>query len=60
MANAYTEPSKLFFSTSIAPWLQFTLISSDYAENRPEPIQRYLQRLMGNHLISACTDNQFQ
>jgi hypothetical protein len=28
------------FSTSIAPWLQFPLISSDYAETWPEPVQR--------------------
>jgi len=25
-----------------------------------EPVQRHLQRLMGDHLISACTDTQFQ
>ena len=37
-----------------------TLISLDYAENWPEPIQRHLQRLTGDHLSSACTDNQFQ
>jgi hypothetical protein len=36
------------------------LISSDYAENWPEPDQRHLQRLMGDHLISACTDTQRQ
>jgi hypothetical protein len=57
--NAYAEPSILLFSTLIAPQLQFPLISSDYAENWPEPVQRHLRRLMGNHLISACTDNQF-
>ena len=28
--------------------------------NLPEPIQRRLQWLMGDHLISACTDTQFQ
>jgi hypothetical protein len=33
---------------------------SDYAENWPEPVQRHLQRLIGDHLISACTDTQFQ
>ena len=37
-----------------------TLISSDYAENWPEPVQRHLQLLVGDHLISACTDTQFQ
>jgi chloramphenicol O-acetyltransferase len=58
--NAYAEPSTLLFSTSIAPWLQFPLISSDYAEDWPEPVHRHLQRLMGDHLISACTDTQFQ
>jgi hypothetical protein len=41
---------------SIAPSLQFPLISSDYAENWPGPVQRHLQQLMGNHLISAYTD----
>jgi hypothetical protein len=30
---------------------------SDYAENWPDPVQRHLQRLMGDHLISACTDD---
>jgi len=35
-------------------------ISSNYAENWPEPVQRPLQQLMGDHLISACTDTQFQ
>jgi hypothetical protein len=59
-ATAYAEPSTLLFSTSIAPQLQFPLISSDYAENWPEPVQRNLQWLMGDHLISACTDTQFQ
>jgi hypothetical protein len=43
---------------SIAPWLP--LISSDYAENWPEPVQRHIQRLMDDHLISACTDTQRQ
>ena len=36
------------------------LTSSDYVENWPEPVQRHLQRLMGNHLISACTFTQFE
>jgi hypothetical protein len=45
---------------SIAPYLQFPLISSDYAENWPEPVQRNLQHLMGDHLIFACTDTQRQ
>jgi len=31
-----------------------------FAENWPEPVQRRLQLLMGDHLISACTDTQFQ
>jgi hypothetical protein len=31
------------------------LISSDYAENWPQPVQSHLKRLMGDHLISACT-----
>jgi hypothetical protein len=57
--NAYTEPSTLLFSTSIAPSLQVPLISSDYAEKWPKPVQRHLQRLMGDHLTSACTDTQF-
>jgi hypothetical protein len=57
--NQTAEPPTLLFSTSIAPSLQFPLISSDYAENWPEPV-RHLQRLMGDHLISACTDTQFQ
>jgi hypothetical protein len=42
------------------PGLQFPLICSDYAANWPETVQRHLQRLMGDHLISACTDTQFQ
>jgi hypothetical protein len=33
--------------------VQFPLISSGCAENWPEPIQRHLQWLMGDHLISA-------
>jgi hypothetical protein len=45
---------------SIAPELQFPLISSDYAENWSEPVQCHLQRLMGDHLIFACTDTQRQ
>jgi hypothetical protein len=45
---------------SIASYMQFPLISSDYAENWPELVQRHLQRLMGDHLISACTDTQRQ
>ena len=28
-------------------------------QNWPEPV-RHLQRLMGDHLFSACTDTQFQ
>jgi hypothetical protein len=58
--NAYAEPSTQLFSTPIAPELQFPLISSDYAENWPEPVQHHLQRLMADHLISACRDTQFQ
>ena len=54
--NAHAETPTRLFSTSIAPQLQFPLISSDYIENWLEPVQRHLQRLMGNHLISACTD----
>jgi hypothetical protein len=45
---------------SIAPKLQFPLISSDYTENWSEPVQCHLQQLMGDHLISACTDTQQQ
>jgi len=30
------------------------------AENWPKPVQRHLQRLKGDHLISACADTQFQ
>ena len=37
-----------------------TFVSLDYAENWPEHLQRHLQRLMDDHLISACTDTQFQ
>jgi hypothetical protein len=40
--------------------MQFPLMPSDYAENWPEPVQRNLQRFMGDHLISACTDTQRQ
>jgi hypothetical protein len=58
--NAYSEPSTLLIWTSIALWQQFPLISSDYAENWPEPVQRHIQRLMGDRLISACTYTQFQ
>ena len=46
---------KFFLQPEILP-----LIYSYYAENWPEPVQRHLQQLMGNHLISACTDTQFQ
>jgi hypothetical protein len=45
---------------SIAPYMKFSLISSDYAENWPEPVQCRPQRLMGDHLIAACTDSQRQ
>ena len=58
--NACAEPSTLLFSTSIAPQLQFLLISSDYAENCSEPLERLLQLLMGYQLFSAYTDTQFQ
>jgi hypothetical protein len=34
-------------------------ITSDSAENWPKPV-RHLQPLMDDHLISACTDTQFQ
>jgi hypothetical protein len=37
-----------------SPLAAVPLISSDYAENWPEPVQRHLQRLMGDYLISAC------
>jgi len=50
--TAIGKLKKFFFLT--------TMISSDYAENWPEPVQRHLQRLMGDHLIYACTDTQFQ
>jgi hypothetical protein len=53
--NTYAEPSTLLFWTSIAPALQLLLISLDYAENWPKPVQHYLAQLMGNQLISACT-----
>jgi hypothetical protein len=57
--NAHAEPSTLLFSTSIAPQLHFPVISSDYAGNWPEPVQRHLQWLIGDHLISRCTDTSF-
>jgi hypothetical protein len=51
---------ELFTATGKLKKLHFPLISSDYAENWPEPVQRHLQRLVGDHLISACTDTQRQ
>jgi hypothetical protein len=66
ITNIYNKKTKghtlmeLFTATSIAPYLQLPLISSDCAENRPEPVRFHLQWLMGDHLISACTDTQFQ
>jgi len=51
---------ELFTATRKVKKLQSPLISSDYAENWPERVQRHLQRLMNDHLISACTDAQFQ
>jgi hypothetical protein len=54
-----TEELKIFFLTT-RDVSMFPLISSDYAENWPEPVQRHLQRLMDDHLISACTDTYFQ
>jgi hypothetical protein len=30
-----------------------------HTENWPEHVQRHLQRSMGDHFISACTDTQF-
>jgi hypothetical protein len=62
ITNIYNKKTKgpalmeLNLMESIAPWLQFPLISSDRAENWSETVQRHLQRLMGDHLISACTD----
>jgi hypothetical protein len=44
----------------IAPQLQFPLISSDCAENWPEPLQRHLKRLVDDHLIYARTDTPRQ
>jgi hypothetical protein len=38
-------------------------VSVDFFEpsrNWPEPVHRHLQRLMGDHLISASTGTQFQ
>jgi hypothetical protein len=57
--NAYATLHTVVFdiASSLA---EVPLISSNCTENRPEPVQRYLQRLMGDHLISACTDTQFQ
>jgi hypothetical protein len=40
--------------------MQLLFISSEDAENWPEPVQRHLQRLMGDHMISACTANPLQ
>jgi hypothetical protein len=65
ITNIYNKETKgptlmeLFTATGKYFFLQLQ-ISSDYAENWPEPVQRHLQRLMGDHLISACTDTQFQ
>jgi hypothetical protein len=61
------EPTLMEFFTATGKLKKFFFLttgdvrySSDYAENWPEPVQRHLQRLMGDHLISACTDTQFQ
>jgi hypothetical protein len=47
-----------FTATGKLKKLQFALISSDCAENWPEPVERHVQRLMGDRLVSACTDPQ--
>jgi hypothetical protein len=49
---------ELFTATGKLKKLQVPLISSDYTENWPEPVQRHLQWLMGDHVVSACTDTQ--
>jgi hypothetical protein len=46
---------EFFTATGKIIFFFFLEISSDYAEIWPEPVQRHLQRLMGDHLISACT-----
>ena len=48
--NAYAEPSTLLFSTSIAPQLKFPLVSSDYAENWPEPLSTSSSAVNGRPL----------
>ena len=57
-------PTLMELFTATAKLRKFFFLTTtdflDYAENWPEPVQRHLQRLMGNQLISACTDTQFQ
>jgi hypothetical protein len=55
LMELFTATGKLekFFSLT-------TRDDSDCAENWPEPVQRHLQRLMGDNLVSACTDTHFQ
>jgi hypothetical protein len=55
------KPPLSFFFFDINSYLAAVPVDFlDYAENWPEPVQRHLQPLMGDHLISACTDTQFQ
>jgi hypothetical protein len=68
IANIYNKKTKeptlmeLFTATEKLKKVFFltTRDYSDYEENWPESVQRHLQRLMGDHLISVCTDTQFQ
>ena len=66
ITNIYNKKTKgptlmeLFTATGKLKKILTTRDYSNYAENWPEPIQRHLQRLMGEHLISACTVTQFQ
>jgi hypothetical protein len=68
ITNIYNKKTKgptlmeLFTATGKLPSFFFftTRNDSDYAENWPQPVQRHLQHLMGDHLISACTNTQFQ
>jgi hypothetical protein len=39
--------------------VQFPLISSDYAENWPEPVQRHIQYLIGDHLLLLAQTPSF-
>jgi len=64
ITNIYNKktkgPALMELFTATGELKKGSFLTTRDAENWPEPVQRHLRQLMGDHVLSACTDTQCQ